>query len=189
VNRSAPCCKDPAALAGAPSPFPKILALGFYDGPTAGVLQCGCGAAYRFDMLDWDGEHRVRVFRLAALPRGSLDQCAAAFAQSEPPRWPVWVPWSRTSPPAEVRDAVNREVDRVLAEAGPPDLVVAWTGYGEKVLAARRLPAEDLQGVPDWFSAEGPGRDWFALLGLTRQANGESQPGPGAGTPLRPGQE
>jgi hypothetical protein len=48
------------------------------------------------------------------------------------------------------------------------ELIVAWTGYAEKVLAARRLPAAELANQRDWFSRENSTatRDWFGLLGL-----------------------
>ena len=44
-----PCCQDPHTLRNGPSPFFKIVALGFYDGPTSGVLQCQtCQAVFKF---------------------------------------------------------------------------------------------------------------------------------------------
>jgi hypothetical protein len=185
VNQSVPCCRRPATLTNARSPFSKVLALGFYDGPTSGLLQCEtCSAVYYFDMLDWDDDHEVRVFRLAPLPPNSLEECAAAFARTEAPQWPVWVLWVRTSPPAEVREAVDTEVQQILQEAGPAELLIAWTGYGERILAATKVPAEELQGVPDWFSLENSAqaRDWFSVLGLVRNRNGSpkassAQPG------------
>jgi hypothetical protein len=164
-----------------PSPFTRIIALDFYDGPTGGVLQCAaCGAVYQFDMLDWDDDHAVRVIRLASLPPGSLEACVQALGQPEPPRWPVWVPSRQALPSEEAREAADRAVASVLAHARLAELVVAWAGYGERILAARRMPASELQGVPDWFSAEDPGqlRDWFTFLGLPRR----KKPAPGGVT-------
>ncbi len=171
MNRPVLCCKKPAELMDVPSPFSRILALGFYDGPTSGVLQCStCSAVYKFDMLDWDDDHEVRIFRLAPVPPDSLDRCVSILAAAGPPRWPVWVPSRQQLPSEEAREAADRSVQQVLDRSGPPDLVVAWRGYGETVLAARRMSAEELSGVPDWFSLEGPadGRDWFPLLGLVK---------------------
>lgn len=151
------------------------MALDFYDGPTGGVLQCAaCGAVYKFDMLDWDDDHAVRVFRLAPLPAGSLEACVRALGQAEPPRWPVWVPSRQALPSEEAREAADRAVASLLAQARPADLIAAWTGYGERILAARKVSASELQGVPDWFSVEDPGqaRDWLAYLGLPRRKPG-----------------
>ncbi len=43
---------------GAPflSPVRRVLALGYYDGPTEGLLQCEAGGVHRFEMLAWDSE-------------------------------------------------------------------------------------------------------------------------------------
>ena len=42
-----------------PSPVERILALGYYDGPTEGVLRCGTGEVYRFGLLAWEAETQV----------------------------------------------------------------------------------------------------------------------------------
>jgi hypothetical protein len=126
---------------------------------------------YHFDMLDWDDDHKVRVFRLAALPRDSLERCAAVFAQSEAPGWPLWVPWFRTSPPDEARAEVSNQVQAVLDKAAPADRVVAWTGYAEDIVAASGVPHPDLADTPNWFDRDVPnnGQDWFSWLGLPRK--------------------
>ena len=172
MDQAVPCCQNPAALTNAHSPFSKILALGFYDGPTSGVLQCAtCSSVYKFDMLDWDDDHRVRIFRLAALPGDSLTECVKALEQPEAPHWPVWVPSRWNLPSEESRELADRKVQRILDRAQPAELIIAWAGYGERILAARTVPAADLANVPDWFSRTDPaeGRDWFALLGLIRR--------------------
>jgi hypothetical protein len=172
MDQAKPCCQNPASLRNAPSPFAKRVVLGFYDGPTSGILQCKeCAAVYQFDMLDWDQDHDVRIFRLAALPADSLAQGVKALAQPEPPRWPVWVPSRWNLPSEEARQMADREVERLLAQAKPPELVLAWTGYGETVLAARKVQAADLASVPDWFARDpsAEGSDWFTLLGLVKR--------------------
>lgn len=168
---SSACCHDPQSLVGAQSPFSNILALGFYDGPTSGVLRCAaCRTDYRFDLLDWDEDQAVRIFRLARLPEGALEECVQALGQPEPPRWPVWMP-SRWSLPSEgLRQEADRAVQQILDRAVPSELVLAWVGYGEQVLAARRVAAPELSAAPDWFSISDPTqiRNWFSLLGLAK---------------------
>jgi hypothetical protein len=172
MDQAKPCCQNPAILSNAPSPFSKMVVLEFYDGPTSGILQCReCAAIYKFDMLDWAQDHDVRIFRLAVLPADSLTQCVKALAQPEPPRWPIWVPSRGNLRSEEARQMADREVQRILDKAQPAELVLAWAGYGETILAARKVPAADLAAVPDWFardpSTEGP--DWFTLLGLGKR--------------------
>ena len=70
-----------------PSPVLKILALGYYDGPTDGLLQCENGLVYRFEILAWDSEAQdVRVFSLAPMPPTAFDRLAELFARREKPR-------------------------------------------------------------------------------------------------------
>lgn len=166
------CCGQPQANGHLPAQqFSRMIVLGFYDGPTSGTLQCAsCAAEYRFDLLDWDEDHEVRIFRLAALPPGSLDRFVAALKDVEEPRWPVWLVFARKRPSEAERDAVDRQWRATLCQASPAEWVVAWSGYGDKLLAAKKIPADELAHVPDWFSQDGlgPTRDWFGLLGLRK---------------------
>src|SRR5688500_14256511 len=81
-------------------PFHRTVALGYYDGPTDGVIQCAdCSEEYRFDLLDacWDASLDVpRIFSLTALSPGSLDRLVAVCPQQEwAPDWstrPCWCP-------------------------------------------------------------------------------------------------
>jgi hypothetical protein len=150
-----------------------MIVLGFYDGPTAGIVECALShRVYRFEMLDWDDEQRVRIFRLAEMPPETVAECVAVFAPQQP-KWPIWVPGAASGP--EVGQvAANQQLETILASAKPPCLLAAWIGFGEDVLAARRLPPAELADAPDWFSVENPeqARDWFALLGLNRAPEG-----------------
>jgi len=172
------CCGWVEAEPFPPKPFERMVVLEFYDGPTSGLLQCAaCGAEYHFDMLDWDGDHEVRVFRLAALPAGSLDRFVSALAKVEEPHWPVWLVFGRKRPSEKERDLVDGQLQAVLRQAAPAELVVAWSGYGDRLLAAQKVPASELSGVPTWFSREEPeqARDWFGLLGLSKdQVNAQT---------------
>jgi hypothetical protein len=59
------CCQQ---LDGASdSPF-ELLTLGFYDGPTAGLVRCRvCALAYHFEMLTWDRHREVRIYGLTPI--------------------------------------------------------------------------------------------------------------------------
>ena len=135
-----------------PSPGQKILALGYYDGPTEGLLQCETGRVYRFEILAWDSETQdVRVFGLAPMPPAAFDQLAELFAQREKPRWPVWIPsWCEDQ---------NEETDAILKEAGPTEWVIATDDLMGAILAAKRVLPNDLHTVVDWRSFLGLGDD------------------------------
>jgi hypothetical protein len=171
VVDAVPCCQRPETLTNSPSPFTRIVALGFYDGPTFGVLRCNaCQSDYKFDMLAWDETHEVRVFRLGALPSGTLEQCVQVLGTVSPPQWPVWVPMPLSLEHTD--DSPGGDLVTILARSQPAGLIVAWQGYGATILAGRRVAPQELQSARDWFSLNDPGEGshWFSMLGLHQYA-------------------
>jgi hypothetical protein len=170
MDRPILCCLKAPLREDNVSPFTKIVALDFYDGETGGFLQCGrCGSVFKFDMLDWDEEHSVRVFRLAALPTDAFSRLMEALSVAGTPNWPVWAPPCQRLAPVMAQH-IDATIQSILRQAQPAEWVVAWKRYGGEVLAARRLPASELSAVPNWFAADtndAPG-DWFNFLGLTK---------------------
>jgi hypothetical protein len=147
-----------------PSPFTKVLALGWYDGPTNGVLECRPdGQTYKFDLLDevrqWPREEEdLRVFTLAPLPRGAIQRLAEAYARYLTPHWPVWIPaWK--FPTASDQQAMDALTDEVLAQAGPTEWVIATTDLLGIILLARRATPEEVARVSDWPAFLGLGKD------------------------------
>jgi hypothetical protein len=152
-----------------PSPVVKVLALGWHDGPTDGILQCEPGGAvFKFDLLDevrqWPTEEQdLRVFSLAPLPATAVGELEAAYAPYFPLRWPVCAPvWN--FPTAADRTAIDRLTDQVLQQAGPVTWVVAACDLLGEILAARPVTPEEVARVADWP----------AFLGLQR---GSALPG------------
>lgn len=113
--------------AGTPR-FARIVALGWYDGATEGVAECGCcPTAYRLQMLDDQPDREdgrdLRVFGLTPLPAGAFDQVVQACPDHKKARWPVWMPVWRFD--SETQPQVTDEaVSRVLEGAGSPPWVV-----------------------------------------------------------------
>src|SRR6266568_2897931 len=111
-----------------PSPFTKVLALDWYDGPTGGVVQLGEGGeVFRFELLDKqqlaETDIDLRVFGLYPLLPNALARLTAALTPTHEPNWPVWFPiWE--FPTDEARSKVDQEADDILAQAGPLTWVV-----------------------------------------------------------------
>ena len=168
------CCQRLSALTEGRSPFSKIIAFGYSDGATSGVVQCGiCSAAYTFEMLAldvdgkydrqaWDRGEEIRIFSLAALPAQAFARLVEPLARLEAPRWPVWVP-SRDPSKAQLLAAIDQEVNAIIHAASHPRVVVAASDLLKSISVAREVTAEQLTSV----------QDWFAFLGLIRHADPE----------------
>src|SRR6266536_3812317 len=127
-----------------PSPFTKLLVLGYYDGPTDGVVQGGeDGSIYRYEMLAWDGEtQNLRIFGLAPLPPDVLGRLVAVYERYEPVRWPVWLPsW---------HEGLEEEDEPLLSQAGPVEWVVATHDLLGQILAAKAVTPEEVARTADW---------------------------------------
>jgi hypothetical protein len=170
MTKSSICCKDIERLRGVKSPFSKMIALGFYDGPTSGIVECeSCFAAYKFTMIDWDNRQEIRVFSLASLPAQSLEEVVGILSPYELPHWPMWVPrWQ--FPSDDIKADLNRRIEEILAKAEPVHTIVAWSRYGETLVAAKSVDEGELTHIQDWFSTEHQKteRDWFSFLGLQK---------------------
>jgi hypothetical protein len=143
-----------------PSPFQKVLALGYYDGPTEGLLQCVSGSVYRFHLLAWDeATQDLRVFGLAALPSAAFTQLVALYAPTQPPRWPTWVPsW---------QEGFAEPTEAILAQAGPVEWVLAVEDLYGPILSARAVLPEEVAGITDWGAFLGVAR----VRGISREGH------------------
>lgn len=137
------------------SPFSKLIALGYYDGPTSGLVQCDtCSAVYRFEMLDWDEDEDVRIFSLSPLPAEAFDQIVKVCEQSSSPKWPIWVPIWKFASSAEENQA-NQEIEQILNQAKNPQLIVAAQDLTQEIIATQKVEIDNLNQVKDWFSQLG----------------------------------
>ena len=110
----------------------RVIALGYYDGPTEGAIEFKIGEVYRFTMPDEDNQlasqSTVRRFELSPLPRDAIDRIATTLAPFCRPAWPVWFPqWN--FPSREVEEAISTAVDSILSEAGPVEWHLATSSY------------------------------------------------------------
>ena len=115
-----------------PSPFAKLIALGYHDGPTEGLLLSElAGEAYLFAMLDSDDMLNLRVFELSPLPSDVFAEVTAILSEWETPRWPVWVPsW---------RPEMNAKVDPLLKKVDRATWILTAVDLLTQIVACRRL--------------------------------------------------
>ena len=103
----------------------RMIVLGYYDGPTEGVIQFTNGTVYQFSMPDEDEQHcrqrLPRVYALNPLPPDALDRLESVLAEQLTPQRPAWyVNWEFATP--EVEREMDERVAAILAEVGP----AAW---------------------------------------------------------------
>lgn len=146
------CGQNVAALVGQESPFVKVLFVGYDDGPTSGAAQCPTRTeCYRFELLardidgkrepeGWDRGEEIRIFSLASLPMSSFYRLEAVLSD----------PSSRDKMAHD--QAFYDNVNAILVDASPPQLVIATHGIRTSIIAARRLNPEEIGNVEDWFT-------------------------------------
>ena len=126
------CCIDRLDGIEVRSPFNKILALGYYDGVTEGLAQCGvCGTTFSFTMAEWDAGQDLRAYEFAERIGGALDQVVLAlWPAGDSPRWPTWVPPPPFAPSAEelIKEVLAKPVGAriVLITEDPAVNIVRW---------------------------------------------------------------
>jgi hypothetical protein len=157
------CCPRAATLVGKGSPFGKIIAMEFYDGPVSGVVRCtSCGSVLQFKWLAWDERQEKRVFALARMPGEAWDEIIALYAHDQP-RFPVWVPkW--VDLPKDELDKRENALQTVLARRGEWAWIVLMSRYLDLLIdfreAAELVPhieAQAIYGEPKWR--------WLELFG------------------------
>jgi hypothetical protein len=137
------CCRSLETGYSGESPFARLISLDFYDGPTAGVVECGsCGSSLAFQLLGWDAMQDGRVFLLQYLPTGSFVECERACPGA--PAYPSWCPrWH--FPDEESRIRAESAIAAIQASAHLPGILVHSTSPLATVESSARLP-EGLYG-------------------------------------------
>lgn len=113
----------------------RMILLGYYDGPTAGVIQFGAGGpVFHFAMPDEDEQlgrqSFPRDYTFHPLPADALDRLEAVLAEHLTPVRPAWyVNWQFETP--EIERDVDERVAAILGDAAPAAWLVTvpshWT--------------------------------------------------------------
>jgi hypothetical protein len=148
MNEKSRCCRDLSRPSKGPSPFDRVIALGWYDGPTEGLVRCGaCGQVYRFDLLDSVDEDRgIRLYSLASVPADTLDRLVDLLSPFMTPSWPMWAPlWK--FPAEDNRIAVERVVDELMAKDAAPEFVIETAGLLDEIDSVHAAQAAEAARV------------------------------------------
>jgi hypothetical protein len=144
-------------------PVGSVIALGFYDGATDGLLKCElCSVAFKFSLIVSDEDDEVRVFRLQRIAAGSFERIVDFISNHlGGPMWPVWVPiWN--FPSVDSRSDVENVLRETLAQAGETEAVFASASFLRPVLALKEIAGNEVERTVD---------DWFGYLGIARLSN------------------
>jgi hypothetical protein len=106
--------EDSVGLRHLQSPFAKIIAARFYDGPTEGFLDHrDWPHACVFQMVDWDRQSDIRVYEISRVEDLAFDDVVELLFRERRPTWPVWVL------PSNARLRGEQLVDECLKRARP----------------------------------------------------------------------
>lgn len=108
------------------SPFHKVIATGYYDGPTEGFLaHRDWPHACVFQLVDWDRETDLRVYDIARVEDLGFEDVVGALFRDRMPTWPVWVL------PSTARERGRKLLDECVARARPVATVTTRDLFGE----------------------------------------------------------
>jgi hypothetical protein len=149
--------------------FNRMILFDWYDGPASGlVVDTRSDALYYFYLLDWDSNHRMRIFALFEVPSHVMDSLMQLTNAS--PKWPVWFPPEIVHPSEEVRHRIG-DIKNLQLRPDTADYALLWDTKTEQPTGIWQLSEKDGQKVVPWFDAmdsdEGP-LDWFGSLSVPR---------------------
>lgn len=171
------CCLDLEKQFDIPisSPFSQMIVLGWFDGPTDGLVICGsCGRSYKFavlasdggsyDFSAWDEGHELTIFGLSEFTKEQFDIVFSALADGRTPTWPIWFIGSHNDPENfEMQSLSDNKALETFWQIGDPSLALA-IHMGDmltEILRARHVSLDAFLEVS--------GDLWFELLGYSKQ--------------------
>jgi hypothetical protein len=124
-----PKSEEPLSLRHLKSPFTKVIATRYYDGPMEGFL------GHRdwlqvcvFRLMDWDRETDLRAYEIARVEDLAFEEVVSLLFQDRLPTWPVWVL------PSSARERGERLLDECFTRARPVATVTTLDLFGDIAL-------------------------------------------------------
>lgn len=116
----------PSDVRDLPSPFTKVIASRYHDGPLEGFLAHSQWLqACVFRAIDWDPETDARRYEIARVERLSFDDIVGMLFEDRLPSWPIWVL------PSSARVQGQQLVDQCFAQARPVATITTLDLLGE----------------------------------------------------------
>jgi len=124
-----PKSEDPPSLRHLKSPFNKVIATRYYDGPMEGFLgHCDWLQACVFQLIDWDRETDMRVYEIARVEDLAFEEVVGLLFHDRLPTWPVWVL------PSAARERGEKLVVECFARARPVATITTRDLFGDITL-------------------------------------------------------
>jgi hypothetical protein len=128
----------------------QVIALGYFDGPTEGVVKLSDGQIFRFSPLAEDVNREIRAFALATLSQQQFDDIVRLLSMPlGSPTWPIWVPLWRFAN-ENLRISTEQGINAILAATEVVAVVVCSDDL-QHCLGVRSITAQQLETVVSWF--------------------------------------
>ncbi len=160
------CCLE-LSESKARSPFQRVIALDYYDGPLSGAAKCSiCSRCYRFECIAWSPDEDIRVYSLHPLPEDVFDIVIGLLHTLGTPHWPVWFPvWSIQGPKSAT---LARKLNFLLTSAIAPIVVIVAKRIEKEIYCSRTLVKRDQEILNELSHIDGPvssgASKWLAKL-------------------------
>lgn len=142
--------KDIAFPAPTESIFSKALFIGWYDGPTSGVVkQLSDSKSFKLDILAWGPGQERRIFALSPLAKSDFEMVIDLLSRTGEPNWPRWFP--RWPQDLNELNSLSSELDGILSRVGNPELVIETDSMFETASSLKRLAGPILELLPAKF--------------------------------------
>lgn len=146
--------------------FDKVIVLDYYDGLTKGIAKSILDEqSYLFEMLDWDNDQDIRLFKLSEITNQSFADIASAYAIYDEPRWPIWTPKMDNVVDVNLQRLYTL-VQATLDIAKSLCVVFGWRKSDETIFLIKSDFSTDECSLVDWSSwNEASGKfNWFEFL-------------------------
>ncbi len=118
--------ENPPSIRHLKSPFSKVIATRYYDGPMVGfIAHRDWPHACVFQLVDWDRETDIRVYELSRVEDLSFEDVVATLFRDRLPTWPVWVL------PSSARERGQALLDEHAARARPVATITTRDLFGD----------------------------------------------------------
>jgi hypothetical protein len=132
-----------------PSPFSGVVSIGYYDGPTDGLLwSASTDGLFKFCLLDWDDGQDRRVYGISHAQGITLDDAIRVLSRGAAPTWPVWLV------PGPL-DAAATDFLQRLARVGRPVALIVTLDLLGPINLWRDVAADTVFQKKDWLTPLG----------------------------------